>query len=447
MGNWVNNGIVSIPSSHSFGSQGDILEELASLLRVGKGSDGRYHAADMFRAVVLNEAAKFKPFNDTAHNYPNDAARLAARKQASYGSPITFAVDSKNSDLYKSTREVFDAPLNARPCRIHDFDGYNAKTKNAMALTTTSATIASQVPLELNDEDGYNISYKDLDVMWTGLWDTYGEITHLGFALYDGDSFPITSVMYGKDEFLSLVYGSGTGQVLDMRQTASNRPVGKNLLLGVVARGSSGKVYMFPDTISIRDTRVPSYNIPFRVGQWTPNMSVGTLTSGQKRLGSVMTGFMQTENQIWFGSNDLLLFGFNVTNTTSVVQYLNNIRVKVSLNEADYFYTKLCVWNNNNLAYPISANATIGPTLYSEFPLFYIDLSGFYQLFKPAANSLMNVSFQLVWVVNFAGQQTTPLTSEARFPLYYKGGAVSDPITPNPSLKPVPPSWDVEIIS
>lgn len=425
---------------------GVLFQQLANILRVGTRDDGRYHQADFFRASVLNPAAKFKPFNDTAHNYPNDAARLAARKEASYGSPITFSVDMNNSDLYIGTREVWDAPSNARPCRLRDFDGYNAGTENAMALTTTYATIASQVPLELNAEDGYNISYKDLADIWSGLWDTYSQVTRLGFALYDADSFPITSTTYTKDEFLADVYGGGTNLIYDMRQFSSMRPVGKNWKLGIIAVGSSGKTYMFPDILTIRDTRTPSYTIPFRIGQWTPNMSVGTLTSGQKRLGNVMSGYTQTANQLWFGSNDLLLFGFNVTNKTALVRNLNEIRVKVSINETDYFYTRLCVWNYNSLSYQIDAITTKGPSSYSEFPLFYIDLSGFYNLFKPSANSLTNVSFQLVWVVGFANQQMTPISSVARFPLFYTGGVVSNPLTPNPSLKPTPPSWDVKLI-
>ena len=61
MGKWVNNGKVSIPSSHSFGSDGDILEELGPLLGVGKRSNGQFYLADMCAAPSIKKWAKFKP--------------------------------------------------------------------------------------------------------------------------------------------------------------------------------------------------------------------------------------------------------------------------------------------------------------------------------------------------------------------------------------------------
>lgn len=61
MGKYVNNGIVSIPDEHEFGSQDDILKELGTLLGVGKRSNGRRYVADACRAVSINELSKYKP--------------------------------------------------------------------------------------------------------------------------------------------------------------------------------------------------------------------------------------------------------------------------------------------------------------------------------------------------------------------------------------------------
>ena len=442
----VNNNIFTMATPNTE-TLSELHRQLSSLLRVGTRADGKYHQADFFKADVLNAAAKFKPFNDTAHSYASDAERLAARKNASYGSPITFSVHQDNANLYIGTRSVWDAPANAKPCRLRDFSGYKHNTKNAMALTTTSATITSTIYPALNQEDGYNISYRDMADMWTGLWDSWDEITKIGFVLYDNKGWSLASAWYTKEEFFATFYnGEVSDGSFNMRQQTSRTPVGEDWMFGVAATGNSGKVYIFPDYISVRDTRSPSYTIGFRINKWSPNMSIGTLTSGQSNWLNFSKGTTDTTKRLWYASNDLLLFGFSATNRTSVVQDLKRIRVKVSTNSQDYFYTMLCVWNYNTLSYPVQAGATAGVTFYTDFPMFYIDLSGFYQMFKPAANSLYNVSFQLVYVGDFANQLMTPISSELRVPMFFTGGAVSNPVTPNPSLKPTPPNWDDKVI-
>ena len=60
MGKYLSGGIVNIPTSHSFGSIDDILEELGALMGVGKRADGRFHHADVCQTGVVNNFAKFK---------------------------------------------------------------------------------------------------------------------------------------------------------------------------------------------------------------------------------------------------------------------------------------------------------------------------------------------------------------------------------------------------
>lgn len=81
MGKWVNNGKVSIPSSHSFGSDGDILEELGPLLGVGKRTDGQFYLADMCQASSIDKWSKIKPIplRDSAGNDVTDNAYTISR--------------------------------------------------------------------------------------------------------------------------------------------------------------------------------------------------------------------------------------------------------------------------------------------------------------------------------------------------------------------------------
>lgn len=127
MGKWVNNGMVSIPSSHSFGSDGDILEELGTLLGVGKRSDGKYCIADMCQASSINKWAKYKPVR---YNITGGILE-AQRKEVNYGLEFPyhlwfnmFGTDSSERILkYYPPRGNAVSPVEWN--RIRDFDGYN----------------------------------------------------------------------------------------------------------------------------------------------------------------------------------------------------------------------------------------------------------------------------------------------------------------------------------
>lgn len=129
MGTYINDGMVSIPSSHEFGATTDILKELGALLAVGRRADGRRYVADMCQAESINQWAKYKP---EAHSSTGNLT-LAQRKTNNYG----FAITNHTTPLALKTAMAADAtqmngwaykkPTGATsaPNRIRDFHGYN----------------------------------------------------------------------------------------------------------------------------------------------------------------------------------------------------------------------------------------------------------------------------------------------------------------------------------
>lgn len=133
MGKYVNNGIVSIPDEHEFGSQDDILKELGTLLGVGKRSNGRRYVADVCQADSVNMWAKYKPVrHSTVANITE-----TQRKSVNYGLDPTNAKISSTSDVTGIGAKYTDGVENGwgylKPrgatygevSRIRDFDGYH----------------------------------------------------------------------------------------------------------------------------------------------------------------------------------------------------------------------------------------------------------------------------------------------------------------------------------
>ena len=121
MGKYLSGGIVNIPTSHSFGSIDDILEELGALMGVGKREDGRFHHADMCQTGVVNDFAKFKPQNSTTlvNAWPDEQTR----KNNHWGlSSMPCCVST--TELYNEAASSFKFVTHTKPWRIKDFHGY-----------------------------------------------------------------------------------------------------------------------------------------------------------------------------------------------------------------------------------------------------------------------------------------------------------------------------------
>lgn len=183
MGKWVNNGMVSIPSSHSFGDEG-ILEEIGTLVGVGKRSTtGRYHHADMCQTGVVNDFAKFKPQNSSTslNAWPTEQAR----KNNNWGMSAGMTSCNNVTDLWNNATSALKFKTHTKPWRIRDFDGYfHHAPKNIIHQMVGSKLIVSSVhpdgayvPFYVLQKTGY-LAQKALGDSITGI-DTH---TSLGLS-------------------------------------------------------------------------------------------------------------------------------------------------------------------------------------------------------------------------------------------------------------------------
>lgn len=144
MGTWVNEStkMVTISGSHQFGED-DILEELGTLLGVGKRSDGKYHHADMCQTGIVNDFAKFKPQNSSTKI--NAWTTETARKNNNWGmTGMTSYTDA--SDLLTNATKALKFSTHTKPWRIRDFNGYfHGAPKNIIHQMVGSQLIVNSV--------------------------------------------------------------------------------------------------------------------------------------------------------------------------------------------------------------------------------------------------------------------------------------------------------------
>lgn len=142
MGKWVNNGMVSIPSSHSFGDE-DILEEIAVLMGVGKRTDGSYYHADVCQTGKVNDFAKFKPQNSLTK--VNAWLTEQSRKNNNWGMTGMNACNNVTT-LWNNATSALKFSTHTKPWRIRDFDGYyHHAPKNIIHQMVGSKLIVSSV--------------------------------------------------------------------------------------------------------------------------------------------------------------------------------------------------------------------------------------------------------------------------------------------------------------
>lgn len=123
---------------------GNLLEQLGTLLGVGKRTNGRYYLEDMCQSAGINVWAKYKPFRYNNHNFNYDPAnptsakteRDNARKLVNQGFILTDALVSTLGSV-SDIESHYDSDMNGwvyapprgtsynEPNRIRDFDDYN----------------------------------------------------------------------------------------------------------------------------------------------------------------------------------------------------------------------------------------------------------------------------------------------------------------------------------
>lgn len=149
MGKYVNNGIVSIPAEHKFGSQDDILEELGGLLNVGRRTDGKFHHADINTAENIREWQKCKPIEvDKAVNITE-----TDRYNANQGFNLTWNttinnISSSVIDTFNNSGATWEYIKPSKYFRIRDFHGYNHNVNTTPFQATPNTQTEDGIELE-----------------------------------------------------------------------------------------------------------------------------------------------------------------------------------------------------------------------------------------------------------------------------------------------------------
>ena len=119
----------------------DLFFQLGTLLGVSRGSDDKYHLADLCTAGSINRWSKCKPFRYNSDNfgydYNNPSVGNAERKKqmqvANYGISIPTNGYGNAKDMAKAVYNntamwEYQQPRGREmnePFRLRDFDGYN----------------------------------------------------------------------------------------------------------------------------------------------------------------------------------------------------------------------------------------------------------------------------------------------------------------------------------
>lgn len=118
----------------------ELFSQLGGLLGVSRGSDGKYHLADLCTAGSIAIGARYKPFRNSSDNFgydPNNpsvgnAERVKQSQLANFGISIPTAgfgdvktmADAVYNGTYKWEYLKPQGRANGSPFRIRDFDGY-----------------------------------------------------------------------------------------------------------------------------------------------------------------------------------------------------------------------------------------------------------------------------------------------------------------------------------
>ena len=179
MGTYVNNGKVTLGNQYNYSVAAS---EIASLVGVGRRSDGKLYLADICQAENINRWAKNKPFRYAALNFTSAEARNNARRSVNQSIDFSTAkVGTKfNANALKEKYESTDIHNGweylkpeggvASPNRLRDLDGYRHDSIPFIANFSIPAIWSketSEIPISflVTEESEDSLTYKDFPII------------------------------------------------------------------------------------------------------------------------------------------------------------------------------------------------------------------------------------------------------------------------------------------
>ena len=407
----------------------------------------------------INMHAKYKPVEvDTAEELTEEQRAAAGHGIAIYlqaGYDRTGEVDMKYINSIEYVRPTGYA-------RIADFDGYHHRTRSELQLYQDSVNTGTAVHAWTQAHpDGVPLD-NSLEQMWKNAdpyeqtriadFSEYGwlALTYSGFVRAQG------VMAYTFDELREKLQASSP-QATYYPSGFRNEPkgkIGKFLIYGKDNLGFHTQLIDFCRIINSGNVH------PIEVIGWTPEMTIGTTTTGFNITYRQWTSGDHKGQYIMFGTDDDLYLGFTIVNNNPKPAQGAAFKLGLTINGVTY-YSNLCDDKSSALGggFTIDPYSSLGVYQYSDGthiysrPRFYVQLKSLISILPEFANKQKyDVTFTLYYTeAGFSPMAQRPnyeegyLVSQFTLPMQCTGKATENPIDPPSDVKPVPPSWDIEI--
>ena len=462
MGKYVNDGKVTIPDEHEFGSTYDILEEIAILLNVAKGADGFYHHADVNTSPSINMEAKYKPeyyppsqekyFDITDEDRYNNGYGLSMNR-GGYDLTAEITIDRLKSIEY-TTPDIH---------RIRDFNGYNHTTRSGIRLIQSDSDLTT-------DEAVYIWSAASLFPDGVPLDNSYDNMVSDGSKIADYVEFGYMAMTYSGFVRKKEVIGATLSELkMRLEGTQPYYIYSPTNDFRLEPEGRKGEVFVYgKDSVGNYTQLMPSINVkkpgsvhPIEIS-WNPAMTIGTTTTGFNiQVKDWLRGSRKNE-YIMFGKDDDLYFGFTIyNNSTSRKALGSSLKLAMTVGNKTYY-----TWFSDDSSSAFAGSFSVdplksyGPYSYPstggvivQRPRFFVQLKSLANIFPEFFNQQKyDVTFSLYYTGDTGGALETEgikesgvLVSRFTIPMQCTGKETENPIDPPSDIKPTPPDWDVEV--
>lgn len=367
MGNYVNNGKVTLGSQYNYNVAAS---EIANLIGVGRRDDGKLHLADICMGRNINIWAKNKPFRSSQPFFDTNAERDEARARDMYGITVSMAPHERNNNVYISQWGKVDLAENWK--RIRDFDGYNHNAKGGIEIlnkssysdfsSSTNVLLKTETPTNDGVSMGEILQHVTLPIKsyeWV-LIDSYGFIYGLrNFESYDDLLAYLNSGMQYLvcDNFLTS-WDDWRNNPSPLKTTPFIPAMtGGQLTVGLAAVFDSTPTDNNPYTknqrlllnsLDLKEKRINfmGLNTTFGIKGYGANMLIGSIYEGKSPLHSKMYG----DNALECCVDDCIFMGVQIyQNLHDAIDYdlTNYLEVDIYVNGSPY-YSRVQFYNGGN---------------------------------------------------------------------------------------------------
>lgn len=412
----------------------------------------------------INYYNKFKPTCIESYDFQTEDDF----KAANYGRTWSESEYTHDEHLLISTCGYLAPTGDGWPKRLGDFDGYCHGALDGLALTTKSAGytpndlgIGNQILLKTNEDQGYNITFKDLEaVIGSRGIVGFSNMDEYGFEYRCNTGVVVWRIAVGDyDAMLSRLYSEDG---VNYPYALANHPKGEGGFVYVYGYSSSKDLRLsLSPLVPITDNRTDDKL--GKVNYFSPNMQVGTYLSGFNTQRYWSSHSLRVGGTAESGSKtDRLMFAFQIaryraTTTIAQMSIFGALTVRMLVTIGDDVYTVPVGYNSSAYSdgnWSIAGSATLIGTLglasydapaSTGANCFWLPSEFFKEKLTYATDT--EVTFQLVYGLQAVSDGTfnilNYLSSPVTMTINYAGTAIAtNPMFPEIDYDTVP-DWDI----